>query len=238
MEKDIKSLIDNEVALIKAEETEMETVEVAEEKLACLPIENNSTAIIPEQHFSETSAVGIINHTKDEILEKAEQKIKQDKIINKHASKLSEVADNLMKVETEKAAIEVQKKDASNKAEKQEIENRLIILRNEAKRLRKAEKHKNKLQNIEIKAEKKQKQWEMLKSTLQPLGYDYVPNFIALHILLALVGLKAFFNGVGEVGTAVLKGFKWFLIIGLVIAIVMIIPVTRTGVLELLGFLR
>lgn len=226
MEQDIKSLIDEEITLIKAEEnTNLTTIEV----------DNN---VLMVDSFTGNSAVGLISNTKDKILVEAEKKINQEKIIDKHSTKLSKVADNLMKVETEKAAIEVQKKDASNKAEKQEIKNRLIVLKNEANRLRKAEKHKNKLQKIEIAQEKKAKRWEMLESTLKPLGYDYVPNTVALHILLALVGLKAFFNGVGKVGTAILKCFKWVLALGLVIAIVLIIPVTRTWILELLGFLR
>ena len=195
MEKDIKNLIDDEIALIKANE---EVDEMVEEENTNLPtVETNNNALMPDS-FSGNTAVGIINTTKDKILEEAEKKINQDKIIDKHSTKLSKVADDLMAVETEKAAIEVQKKDASNKAEKQEIKNKLIILKNEAKRLRKAERHKNRLQKISIKQEKSNKRWEMLESTLKPLGYDYVPNTIALHILLMLVGIKAF----GEIGLA------------------------------------
>ena len=237
MYQDIRDLIESEIVLIKAEETEAEQETLLTEEFDSLPVESPVTAETTES-LTETDAVGVLNHTKEEIKEQAELKIKKGNTINKIASKLSEVASKLMKVEANKAAIEVQKKDISNRAEKQEIENRLIILRNEAQRLRKAEKHKNKLQSIELKTEIKQKQWEVLKSTLQPLGYDYVPNFFALYILLTLVGLKAFFNGIGGVGAAVLRGVKWFLIIGLVIAIVLIIPVTRTGILGLLGFLR
>lgn len=246
MEQDIKDLINEEIDLIKAEEEEAEIepeTEIKAEETENVEdidysVENTPHALATADTFQGNSAVGIINTTKDKILEKAELQIKQEKIINKHASELSKVADNLMKVETDKAAIEVQKKDASNKAEKQEIENRLIVLRNEAKRLRKEEEHKNRLQKIQIQAEKKQKQWEMLESTLKPLGYNYVPNPVALYILLMLVGLKAFFNGIGAVGTALLKCVKWFLILGFVIAVVLIIPVTRTEILQLLGFLR
>lgn len=228
MKEDIKELIQEEVESIKSQEANCES------NLAI--VEDEQLPVI--QDFPHHTAIDVINAAKNKILDKAKAKIDQEKILDKHADKLSEVADDMLKVETEKAEIEVEKKAASNKAEKQEIKNRLIVLKNEAKRLHKAEKHKNKLQKIEIDQEKKAKRWDMLESTLKPLGYDYVPNPIALYILLMLVGLKAFFNGVGNVGAAVLKCFKWFLFIGLAIAIVLIIPVTRVWILELLGFLR
>ena len=232
MEKELKDLVESEVASIK----EQEQVQIEFEK------PNLPTKIEPNELATETfagnSAVGVIHTTKDRILEEAEKKINQEKIIDKHSTKLSKVADTLMEVETEKAAIEVRKKDADNRAEKQEIKNRLIVLRNEAKRLRLEEKHKNSMQKLQIKSDKKRIQWERLEKTLTPLGYDYVPNPIALHILLMLVGIKAFVNGVGEVGTAVLKCLKWIIFLGLAITIVLIIPVSREWFLELLGFLR
>ena len=236
MEKNIKSLIDDEIAVIKAKEDEKTDAPISNKEVINLPIESEVNALMTDS-FSGNSAVGIINTTKEKILEKAEQKINQEKIIDKHSTKLSKVADDLMKVETEKAAIEVQKKDATNKAEKQEIKNRLIVLKSEAKRLRKTEKHKNKMQKITIKAERKQKHWEKLESTLKPLGYNYVPNPLALHILLMLVGIKAFINGIRTVGDAIFKCFKWVMFLCLVSIIVLIIPVTRTWILELLGFL-
>lgn len=225
MDKEIEDLINAEIKEMKSNETG-EIVIVQEDNLPTT------------EDFMQNSTVDVISDTKGKILTKAQYKINKEKMIERHAESLSKVADKSLEVDIETEKNKVLQKQANNKAEKQEIKNRLIVLTNEAKRLKKEEKHKNKLQKIRLKNEKKEEEWNKLKGTLEPLGYSYVPNFLCLYILLFLNGVKAFFNAVSEVSDALLKALKWIIFIVIVLTIILIVPVTRAWILGLLGFIK
>ena len=170
------------------------------------------------------------------IVEKAKCKINDEKIIEKHSRKLAQISDKALEVETEKEELVVAEKEADNKVKKQDIKNKLIELRTEAIRLKKEQKQVLKEQKADHKKRNKQILWETYNGKLEGIGYDYVPNKFVLKMLLACDGIKSFFDGLGKISTAILKCFKWLLIFGGLIAVLMIIPVTRNYILELLQF--
>lgn len=180
------------------------------------------------------SAFNVVDNTQQEILKRAKEKINSEKILEKHATKISKITDKAMEVDAERANLNVQKQEAANKVEKQEIKNRLIVLKAEAKRLIKEQRQLNLDQKSDHKVRNKQAKWDLYKDKLKKMKYDYVPNPFVLSMLLFFDGLKSFFDGIGAVSTAILKALKWVLLIGAILIVLFAIPVTREWILEIL----
>lgn len=179
---------------------------------------------------------GAIGEVKQKIIQKATDKIQDEKIIEKHSGNIAKISDRALEVEAEKQRLMVEEANADNKIGAQEIKNRLIVLKEEAKRLKAEQKQLSKDQKAEHRARNKAAKWELYGDILKKLKYDYVPNTFVLSILLFFDGVKGFFDGLGSVSTAMVKAFKWVLIGGAVIATLMIIPATREWLLTLLKF--
>lgn len=186
-------------------------------------------------YMSNTSTDDVVGKTKQQILQRAQEKIKSNKIIEKHAKKLAQISDDAIKVDSERADLKVRQQDAANKVEKQEIKNRLIVLRAEAERLKKEQKQLNKEQKAEHRTRNKAAKWDLYKGKLGKMGYDYVPNVIVLSMLLFFDGIKSFFDGVGAVSTAAVKALKWVLLIGAILIVLFGVPVTRNWLINLLN---
>lgn len=181
------------------------------------------------------SAYDVVGDVQQEVLQRAKEKIHDEKILEKHATKISKITDKAMEVDAERANLNVQKLDAANKAEKQEIKNKLIVLKAEAKRLKKEQRQLNLDQKADHKARNKQAKWDMYKDKLIKMKYNYVPNPFILSMLLFFDGVKSFFDGIGTVSTAILKALKWVLLVGAILIVLFAIPVTRDWILNLLN---
>lgn len=208
-------------------ETEALPVVMTEQQKA---ITEQAQVSAPVGNFS--SVVGGVS---EEILGEARKKITDPKVINKHAEQLKDIADRSLDVQAETASLVVQQQDADNKVRKQEIKNQLIVLRAEAGRLEKEQKHLNNKQKAEHKAENKQAKWELYKDKLSKMGYTYVPNVVILAMLLFFDGVKSFFDGLGTVSTAIVKACKWVFLIGAILIVLFSIPVTREWIINLLS---
>lgn len=214
-----------------ARKFEEENSNVTEQKKDLVSVESvKEVAYMPN-----TSTDDVVGKTKQQILERAQEKIKSNKIIEKHAKKLAQISDDAIKVDSERADLKVKQQDAENKVEKQEIKNRLITLRAEAIRLRKEQKQLNKEQKAAHKARNKAAKWELYGEKLSRMGYKYVPNIFILSMLLFFDGVKSFFDGVGAVSTSIVKALKWVLLIGVILIVLISIPVTREWIIKLLN---
>lgn len=212
----------------KSQEKEL----VVEEQNIDIPPNNIEKSSSANQSSYVEEYVDTIHQT---ILKKAEEKINSEEIIEKHAEEIAKIKDKKLEVDTEKVSIKVDRQKAENKAEKQKIDNELIVLNAESRRLKKEQKQLDKEQKANHKIRNKNLKWEIYKDNLTKMNYTYVPNIFILSMLLFFDGLKSFFDGLGSVSTAILKAFKWFIALGIIIAILFIIPVTRNWILNLLS---
>lgn len=189
---------------------------------------------VVKSNIATKSAMNVVDDVQQEILRRAKQKINSESILEKHANKITKITDEAMRVDAERASLNVKEQDAANKAEKQEIKNKLIVLKAEAKRLKKEQRQLNLDQKAEHKARSKQAKWDLYKDKLKKMKYDYVPNRFILSMLLFFDGVKSFFDGIGAVSTAFLKAMKWILLLGAILIVLFAIPVTREWILEIL----
>ena len=180
---------------------------------------------------------GAIGDAKRQIIQKAAEKIQDEKLIEKHSEAIAKISDRAIEVETEKQRLIVEEVNADNEVVAQEIKNRLIVLKAEAKRLEKEQKQIDKDQKAEHKKRDKDAKWAIYGDKLKRMKYDYVPNIFVLSMLLFFDGIKGFFDGLGTVSTAIVKAFKWGLIGAAILIVVMSIPVTREWLLSLLQFI-
>lgn len=224
--------------MIKARKQEQTQAVTVSEETPAVPVVIDSTAEKREIKQSLVSQdVGTaIDEVKQKIIEKATDKIQDQKIIDKHSDNIAKISDLALEVEAEKQRLIVEEANADNKIEAQEIKNRLIVLKAEAKRLKAEQKQLDKDQKAEHRARNKAAKWELYGDILKKLKYNYVPNAFVLSMLLFFDGLKGFFDGLGTVSTAIVKAFKWVLIFGALIATLMIVPVTRNWILSFLQF--
>lgn len=201
------------------------------------PEENKpETAVaIPREGGNGISAYDVVGGTQQEVLRRAQDKINSEKILEKHANKIAKITDKAMEVDAERAALNVQQQDAVNKVEKQEIKNKLIVLKAEAKRLKREQKQQGREQKADHKARNKAAKWEQYKDKLTKMNYTYVPNPFILSMLLFFDGLKSFFDGLGTLSTAIVKALKWVLLIGAILIVLFSIPVTREWIVNLLN---
>lgn len=206
------------------------------EEVETVPAERTTETQIAEQ--TATSVGGfqqVVRGVEKDILGKAQEKISDEKIIDKHAESLKNIADKALEVEAEQASLTVQEQEADNKVRKQEIRNKLIVLKAEAERLEKEQKQLNKEQKADHKARNKAAKWELYKDKLEKMHYSYVPNVFVLSMLLFFDGIRSFFDGLGTVSTAIVKALKWVLLIGAILIVLFSIPVTREWLTNLLS---
>jgi len=196
-----------------------------------LTVEKTDRQEIVEQ--STLSVGGVVRSVQQEILGRAKKKINQEKILDKHADNLAEITDKAIEVDAERASLQVQEQEADNKAHKQEIRNKLIVLKAEAERLKKEQKQINKEQKADHKARNKAAKWELYKDKLQKMHYSYVPCAFVLAMLLFFDSVRSFFDGLGTVSTAIVKALKWVILIGVILIILFSIPVTREWLINL-----
>ena len=185
----------------------------------------------PQEEFTAVS--GALTQVKKDITTDAIEDINKRKFIKKHSRNLAKISDEALGVEIETQKLRVASNNVNNKVRKQEIKNRLIELKTQAIQLKKEQKQTLKEQKADHKKRNKSILWETYAGKLESMGYDYVPNKFVLKMLLACDGVKSFFDGLGKISTAMLKCFKWIIILGLIIAVIMLIPVTRNYILGL-----
>ena len=212
----------------------------AEEGDALPVVQTERTELAERTVFPQGGNFGdVVGSVSHDILARAQEKISDEKIVDKHAENLKKVADRALEVEAQRADLTVQEQDADNKVRKQEIRNRLIVLKAEAKRLEKEQKQLNREQKADHKARNKAAKWELYKGKLERMHYTYVPCAFVLGMLLFFDGVRSFFEGLATVSTAMAKAFKWVLIIGAVLlvllAVLLAIPVTREWLTNLLS---
>lgn len=188
------------------------------------------TVVSPNGNFT-----AVVGGVQQDILNKAKEKIADERIVDKHAENLKKVADKALEVDAERASLTVQEQEADNKVRKQEIRNKLIVLKAEAKRLEKEQKQLNREQKADHKARNKQAKWELYKDKLEKMYYSYVPNIFVLSMLLFFDGVRSFFDGLGTVSTAIVKALKWVLLFGTIFVVLFSIPVTRDWLTNLLS---
>ena len=215
------------------EETkEVEEVESVVEQVEETPKQNSLTT--QEQGIQVNLAVGSV---KEKIVGGALTQVNNSKSINKHSNELTKVANDAIKADIEKERLKVEHTNANNRAEKQEIKNKLIELKTEAKRLKREEKQILKEQKEEHKKRSADILWARYEKKLTKMKYSYVPNKVVLTMLLFFDGVAGFFTGLGQVSNAIMKAIKWFLIIGITLSGLLIVPSTREWLLELMGFI-
>ena len=217
----------------------MDRLDELENELAEKLKQDNVSCVVVEEknNVALTSDVGgAIDDVKVKIIEKAKEKIQDDKIIEKHSENIAKISDRALEVEAEKQRLLVEEVNADNKVVAQEIRNRLIVLKAEAKRLKEEQKQLDKDQKAEHKKRNKDAKWAIYGEKLKKMKYTYVPNPFILGMLLFFDGIVGFFNGLGAISTSILKACKWLLIVGAVVAVLMVVPVTREWLLDVLKF--
>lgn len=210
--------------------------EIAKRKAtgAVVAVDENSSTALAELNFNDVGAA--IGDVKQKIVQGARDIVHDDKSIKKHSETIAAISDRALEVEEEKQRLIVEQVNADNKVIEQEIKNRLIVLKAEAKRLREEQKQLDKDQKAEYKARNKAAKWELYKDKLEKMKYTYVPNALILTMLLFFDGVVSFFNGLGAVSTAIVKALKWVFILAAVVVVLMVIPVTREWLLSVLQF--
>lgn len=218
-------------------EAQQNTTEQQTEAVEAHPVVMTETNQIAEQSTvsASLSFSSVVGGVQSNILKKAQEKISDEKIVDKHAENLKKVADEALRVQSEQASLTVQEHEADNKVRKQEIKNKLIVLKAESKRLKKEQKQLNKEQKINYKWRNKQAKWDIYGDKLTKMNYSYVPNAFVLDMLLFFYGVRSFFDGLGTVSTTIVKALRWVFLIGIILGLLFIIPVTREWILNLLS---
>lgn len=229
MDEEVRKAITEEVERIKAEM-------VAENQVPTVKDESEVAGVNPYS-YKQVGVGEAIFDVKEKVIKEAVEKINDEKIINKHSDKIAEISDQALEVEAEQQRLIVEKAKANNKVVKQEIKNQLIILRAEAKRLRMEQKQIDKDLRAKHKKQNKEHLWEIYGDRLTKAHYDYVPNIFVLGMILVIDGVKSFFDGVGAISTSIVRAVKWALLIVAIVAVVMIIPITRNWILDLFQFI-
>ena len=214
----------------RLEEIENEIAEkLKNQSLSCVDKKNEIT-------LTSGDVCNAIKDVKEKIIQKATDKIQDEKIIEKHSENIAKISDRALEVEAEKQRLVVEEVNANNKIVAQEIKNRLIVLKSEAKRLKQEQKQLDKDQKSDHKRRNNEAKWEIYGEKLRKMKYSYVPNAFVLSMLLFFDGIVGFFNGLGAISTSIVKALKWVLIIGGIIAVLMFVPITREWLLEMLKF--
>ena len=174
-----------------------------------------------------------VDEVKGEITKEAVGLVKNARLIKRHANVLKNISDRALAAETEKQELKVLDRKAKNRAERQEIKNRLIALKTEATKLKREKKQVLKDQKAEYKKRNKDALWEIYKDKLEKMKYSYVPNKFVLKMLLFFDGVVSFINGLGAVSTAIVKALKWVFAILLIAGVLMAFPQSREWLFSL-----
>ena len=213
---------------------EPETVEVKNENVAVV-IADEKHAIVERTTSTAMGNFGsVVGGVQQDILNKAKEKISSEKLTDKHAENLAKIADKALVVDAEKASLRVEEQEADNKVRKQEIRNRLIVLKAEAIRLQKEQEQLNKEQKADHKKRNKDAKWELYKDKLTKMKYSYVPCGFVLAMLLFFDGVRSFFDGINTVSTAIVKALKWVVIFGVLSAVIYSVPILREWATKIL----
>lgn len=218
----------------QSENKKEKTIEANAAETESLPVVKSEQQITEQPHVSASVGfTSVVGGVQEDILNKAKEKISDEKIVDKHAESLKNIADKALEVQAEQASLSVQEQEADNKVRKQEIRNKLIVLKAEAERLEKEQKQLNKEQKADHIRRNKEAQWKLYKDKLTKMKYSYVPNKFVLWMLLFTDGVRSFFDGLGTISTAIVKALKWVLLIGAILIVLLIIPVTREWIINL-----
>lgn len=222
-------------------ENRMQEMERKKEQVtAPLPVEQKeSRAESPAVAENEVSlAAPAVMEAAKASMDEARGLVTDKKKVSKRAKDLANIADDMIENQLDTERLKNEKAASKNKVERAQIANALYEAKQNGIRLRKEAKHQSKMQKERHKAERKKAYWESHKAVLEKYGMQEGSNIIACEILLFLDGIKAFFLGLAKVSDALVKALKYILIIGGITAVLMIIPVTRNWILNLLGFIK
>lgn len=225
---------------MKEIENRIQEMERTEENSAPLPVEQDearaeSPAVV-ENNVS-LAAPAVMEAAKAS-MDEARGLVTDKKKVSKRAKDLANIADDMIENQLDTERLKNEKAASKNKVERAQIANALYEAKQNGIRLRKEAKHQSKMQKERHKAERKKAYWESHKAVLEKYGMQEGSNIIACEILLFLDGIKAFFLGLAKVSDALVKALKYILIIGGITAVLMIIPVTRNWIFNLLGFIK
>lgn len=212
----------------------IEEIKMREQPKELKQVEVKEKALAEQSTKSALSVDTVVENVQQKVLGLAKEKINSEKILDKHAESIAKITDKAMEVDAERVSLSVAQQDADNKVTKQQIRNQLIVLKAEAERLEKEQKQLSKEQKADHKRRNQEAKWEMYKDKLIKMKYSYVPNVFILSMLLFFDGVRSFFDGLGTVSTAIVKAFKWVILIGVILIVLFAIPVTRDWLLNLL----
>lgn len=221
-------------------ENRMQEMERTEEVAAPLPVVEGVTqdvAVQEEDNDVSLASPAVMNAAR-KAMEIASGRVGDEKKVEKYADEIEDIADGMLKNQLDTERLKTEKAASKNKVERENIANALYKAKQEGIRLRKEAKHESKMQKARHKAENKKAYWEAHESTLKEYGMHEGSNIISCEILLFLDGVKAFFLGLAKVSDALVKALKWILIIGLIVGVLMLVPITRNWILPLLGFIN
>ena len=203
--------------------------EMIEEEKAIAIAENKTVAV-----HTENSIALDTSEANEKIKQQVTEALTEQANIDKNAKRLKGIGQKLIDNsigEQENIALFGR---AKNKADKQAINNRTYVLKQEKKRLIKEQKFLNKQQIDEHKAELKTKRWDMFSKTLSKYGFSEMPNLFIAFIILALDAIKASFEAISQINDKLAKMLKYvFIIIGIAL-VLMAIPSTRDWLFNLL----
>lgn len=219
---------------VQTQQSIIEEITMREQPKELKQVEVKENALAEQSTKSALSVDTVVENVQQKVLGLAKEKINSEKILDKHAESIAKITDRAMEVDAERVSLSVAQQDADNKVTKQQIRNQLIVLKAEAERLEKEQKQLSKEQKADHKARNKQAKWELYKDKLTKMKYSYVPNVFILSMLLFFDGVRSFFDGLGTVSTAIVKAFKWVILIGVILIVLFAVPVTREWLLNLL----
>lgn len=200
-----------------------------EEEKAIAIAENKTVAVHPENAIAlDTSEAN------EKIKQQVTEALTDQANIDKNAKRLKGIGQKLIDNsigEQENIALFGR---AKNKADRQAINNRTYVLKQEKKRLIKEQKFLNKQQIDTQKAELKTKRWNMFSKTLSKYGFSEMPNLFIAFIILALDAIKASFEAISQINDKLAKMLKYVVILIGISLVLITIPSTRDWLFNLL----
>lgn len=188
---------------------------VDKEKLLMAQEESKSTPFAKSEHRVATFSA-------DDIVKQAERsavdELGKSKIKDRASKKWTKVKkrriDNV--IEQEDVVSELEK--ATNKADRQEIANRLYVLKQEKKRSQKEQQHLNRTQREKQRQEIADFRWEEYEETLAKYGYNKTPSNVVFRTIIFIDGIVCFLEGLNKASNKLVKVMKWVIIAGLAVA--------------------
>lgn len=202
-----------------------------------LPAVHQNTSLAPTSEDSTFDQIGsIIEQNAYSIASEAAARVNNPKKVDKHADELADAIDMQILNAIEAKKVQEKIKAARHLIDKKKLKNELYQIEQEGKRLRREEKHLNELQKARHKQEDYDTFWSTYESTLTNYDMKKGSSRVFCRIILALDGIKGFFNGIGKVSTAIVKALKFLLIGGTIFGILYAIPITRSWIQAIFGF--